>query len=84
MHGNTVKSISKPELKTRSFTSIMEEVRKSIEIHARYNKKLGGVHLELTGDVTEDGFSVTECIGGSMELLDEHLNTNYQTNCDPR
>ena len=84
MHGNTVKSISKPELKTRSFTSIMEEVRKSIEIHARYNKKLGDVHLELTGDVTEDGFSVTECIGGSMELLDEHLNTNYQTNCDPR
>lgn len=55
-----------------------------MKIHAEKGSILGGVHLELTGEVNEEGFSVTECVGGSMELADEDLSTNYQTFCDPR
>jgi 3-deoxy-7-phosphoheptulonate synthase len=29
-------------------------------------------------------FSFPECVGGSMELKDSDLSTNYQTYCDPR
>ena len=36
------------------------------------------MHFELTGD------SVTECVGGSMELAHDELSRNYQTHCDPR
>jgi len=36
------------------------------------------VHLELTGE------AVTECIGGSEGLVEEDLNLNYTTFCDPR
>jgi len=39
---------------------------------------LGGVHLELTGD------DVTECTGGSANLQEQHLSSNYETFCDPR
>jgi 3-deoxy-7-phosphoheptulonate synthase len=38
----------------------------------------GGVHVELTGE------DVTECLGGSDEVLDTHLNDRYLTACDPR
>ena len=38
----------------------------------------GGVHLEFTGE------DVTECLGGSEDLLEEHLNHRYETLCDPR
>ena len=38
----------------------------------------GGVHLEYTGD------NVTECLGGSEELAEEHLDARYETLCDPR
>lgn len=40
--------------------------------------------LEFTGEVDEDGFSVTECLGGSMELTEEELGLRYQSFCDPR
>lgn len=55
-----------------------------MEIHREKGTILGGVHLELTGEVNEEGFSVTECIGGSMELEDKDLSFNYRTHCDPR
>jgi 3-deoxy-7-phosphoheptulonate synthase len=69
-----------------------------MEIHREKGTILGGVHLELTGEVNEEGFSVvspslsdytianvqTECIGGSMELQDKDLSFNYRTHCDPR
>jgi 3-deoxy-7-phosphoheptulonate synthase len=69
-----------------------------MEIHREMGTILGGVHLELTGEVNEEGFSVvsthshavyeadnqTECIGGSMELEDKDLSFNYRTHCDPR
>ena len=38
----------------------------------------GGVHIELTGD------DVTECLGGSEEILEDDLELNYTTMCDPR
>jgi 3-deoxy-7-phosphoheptulonate synthase len=34
--------------------------------------------VELTGE------NVTECLGGSDEVLDEHLEERYETMCDPR
>lgn len=76
MHGNTKNSLS--GVKTRHFNDIIDELSRSFLIHKRMNSRLNGVHFELTGD------SVTECIGGSMELKDADLTTNYQTYCDPR
>jgi hypothetical protein len=38
----------------------------------------------MTSEVDAKGFSVTECIGGSMELADEDLGLRYQSFCDPR
>lgn len=55
-----------------------------MQIHREKGTILGGVHLELTGEVNEEGYSVTECIGGSMELEDKDLSFNYRTHCDPR
>jgi 3-deoxy-D-arabino-heptulosonate 7-phosphate (DAHP) synthase class II len=57
---------------------IVAELSASIRIHNRLGSRLGGVHLEMTGEVNEDGYSVTECLGGSMELQDEELSKNYQ------
>jgi 3-deoxy-7-phosphoheptulonate synthase len=76
MHGNT-KSAS-GNLKTRHFVDIIQELSQTFRVHKDNGSKLNGVHFELTGD------SVTECIGGSMELKDADLSTNYQTHCDPR
>lgn len=79
MHGNTVPSTLNPNVKTRKFSDIVKELTSSLRIHAEENNRLGGVHLELTGDE-----GVTECIGGSMELSDEDLSRRYLTYCDPR
>ena len=40
--------------------------------------RLGGVSLEFTGEFNEEGYSVTECLGGSMELSEEELGLRYQ------
>ncbi|RSH86952.1 hypothetical protein EHS25_003439 [Saitozyma podzolica] len=84
MHGNTKSSQTDPSLKTRHFVDVIHEITRSMEIHREKGTILGGVHLELTGEVNEDGYSVTECIGGSMELEDKDLSFNYRTHCDPR
>ena len=34
--------------------------------------------LEFTGELNEEGFSVTECLGGSMELSEDELCLRYQ------
>ena len=36
------------------------------------------MHLEFTGE------HVTECLGGSEAVLEDQLNVNYSTLCDPR
>ena len=60
MHGNTI--ISKGDLKTRDFNSILKELELSFKIHKQNNSYLAGVHFELTGE------NVTECTGGAMNL----------------
>ncbi|KAJ7733008.1 DAHP synthetase [Mycena metata] len=82
MHGNTHTSSS--GLKTRNFGTIISELTSCLKIHAACNSRLGGVSLEFTGELNEEGFSVTECVGGSMELSEEELGLRYQSFCDPR
>lgn len=65
-------------LKTRNFSSIISELTSCLRIHAANSSRLGGVSLEFTGEVDEEGFSVTECLGGSMELAEEELGLRYQ------
>jgi 3-deoxy-7-phosphoheptulonate synthase len=76
MHGNTYQNTYGQ--KTRNFDDILSEIRNFYQIHQAEGTVAGGVHLELTGE------HVTECTGGSRQLLDQHLQLNYQTNCDPR
>lgn len=76
MHGNTRSTPA--GVKTRQFSSILNEVASALKIHKKHGSFLGGVHLELTGD------AVTECVGGSEGLTDDDLSLNYTTYCDPR
>ncbi|ETW77676.1 hypothetical protein HETIRDRAFT_387717 [Heterobasidion irregulare TC 32-1] len=82
MHGNTQTSTT--GLKTRHFGNIISELTSCLRIHADCGSQLGGVSLEFTGEMNEEGFSVTECLGGSMELAEEELGLRYQSFCDPR
>ncbi|KAK3329539.1 DAHP synthetase [Apodospora peruviana] len=76
MHGNT-QSVS-GGIKTRRFSDIFNELQQTLRIHKDQRSYLGGVHLELTGD------AVTECLGGSENLDEDDLSTNYTSFCDPR
>ncbi|KAF9456889.1 DAHP synthetase [Collybia nuda] len=82
MHGNTQTSSS--GLKTRHFGTIINELIACLRIHTECGSRLGGVSLEFTGELNDEGFSVTECVGGSMELSEEELGLRYQSFCDPR
>jgi len=75
-HGNT--EITSDGIKTRNFDNMMSELVSTFDIHKISGSHLGGVHLELTGD------DVTECTGGSANLQEQHLSSNYETFCDPR
>ncbi|MFC8917275.1 class II 3-deoxy-7-phosphoheptulonate synthase [Streptomyces sp. NPDC047821] len=76
MHGNTITAPSGH--KTRSFDTILDEVRGFVEVHRELGTHPGGVHVELTGD------DVTECVGGGNAVLPENLHHRYETACDPR
>jgi len=76
MHGNTEKTDN--GYKTRRFANIVSEVEQSFDIHAACGSRLGGVHLELTGE------NVTECIGGARDLDEQDLSRAYKTTVDPR
>ncbi|KAL0566974.1 hypothetical protein V5O48_015022 [Marasmius crinis-equi] len=82
MHGNT--HTSSNGLKTRHFKNIITELTSTLAVHSRMNSCLGGVSLEFTGELNDEGYSVTECLGGSMELAEEELGLRYQSFCDPR
>ncbi|KAG9085819.1 hypothetical protein FRC07_013278 [Ceratobasidium sp. 392] len=84
MHGNTLTSSTGH--KTRHFSTIISEITSCIKIHASHSppSRMGGVSLEFTGELNEEGYSVTECLGGSMELKESELSLRYQTFCDPR
>jgi 3-deoxy-7-phosphoheptulonate synthase len=76
MHGNTVSAAS--GRKTRRFDDVLGELKIAFEVHRSVGSRLGGVHLELTGD------NVTECVGGAAGLSEDDLHTAYTTTCDPR
>jgi 3-deoxy-7-phosphoheptulonate synthase len=76
MHGNTFTAPS--GRKTRHFDAVLAEITGFFAAHAAEGTWPGGVHIELTGD------DVTECLGGSEEILDTHLSERYETMCDPR
>lgn len=76
MHGNTENSSN--GYKTRRFGNIRSEVEQSFDLHAAAGTRLGGVHLELTGE------DVTECTGGARDLTDLDLERAYRSTVDPR
>jgi 3-deoxy-7-phosphoheptulonate synthase len=76
MHGNTFVHAS--GYKTRRFDDVMGELRGFFAACETAGAWPGGVHVELTGE------NVTECLGGTEEVLDEHLEHRYETMCDPR
>jgi len=76
MHGNT--ESTEDGIKTRRFRKILREMDLAFEIHRDNNSRLGGVHLELTGE------NVTECTGGARDLSDEDLKRDYKSTVDPR
>lgn len=84
MHGNTISSPSDPSLKTRVFGDVMSELHEQLDIHAQCSSRLGGIHLELTGETDEFGESVTECTGGAMGLEDSQLRTRYRVSATAR
>ncbi len=76
MHGNT--ETTSGGLKTRRFDNILAEVEAAFRIHGAEGSRLGGVHIELTGD------DVTECTGGARGLTEGDLARAYRSNVDPR
>jgi 3-deoxy-7-phosphoheptulonate synthase len=76
MHGNTESTAN--GYKTRRFGNIRSELEQSFELHAAAGTRLGGVHLELTGE------DVTECLGGARELTEADLARAYRSTVDPR
>ena len=76
MHGNTESTSN--GYKTRRFANIRSEVEQAFDLHAAAGTRLGGVHLELTGE------DVTECTGGARDLTDADLERAYRSNVDPR
>jgi 3-deoxy-7-phosphoheptulonate synthase len=64
--------------KTRHFDAIMSELEGFFGVCRAERVWPGGVHVEYTGE------NVTECLGGSEELDVEHLDSRYETLCDPR
>jgi len=76
MHGNT--ESTEDGIKTRRFRKILREMELAFEIHRDNDSRLGGVHLELTGE------NVTECTGGARDLSDEDLKRDYKSTVDPR
>src|SRR6476469_5313393 len=76
MHANMFRTPS--GYKTRRFEDILAEIQGFFMACRGQETWPGGVHLEFTGD------NVTECLGGSEAVLEDQLNVNYSTLCDPR
>ncbi len=76
MHGNT--ETTPGGIKTRRFDNIVTELEQSFELHHQLGSRLGGVHVELTGE------DVTECVGGARGLAEVDLERAYKSRVDPR
>lgn len=76
MHGNTFKA--RGGQKTRRFDDVLTEVAQFFAVHQSLGTWPSGLHVELTGD------NVTECLGGGDQLVEDDLDINYTSICDPR
>jgi 3-deoxy-7-phosphoheptulonate synthase len=76
MHGNGETLAN--GVKTRRFANIRSELDYAFDIHSANGTRLGGVHLELTGE------DVTECMGGARDLTEIDLSRAYKSTVDPR
>jgi 3-deoxy-7-phosphoheptulonate synthase len=76
MHANTF--VTPSGHKTRRFDDVLREIEGFFAAHREVGSWPGGVHLEITAE------DVTECLGGSEEVLEEQLDHRYETLCDPR
>jgi 3-deoxy-7-phosphoheptulonate synthase len=76
MHGNTFSAAGGQ--KTRRLGDVLAEIAGFFAAHRQEGTVPGGVHVELTSD------DVTECLGGSWEILESGLGDRYETMCDPR
>lgn len=76
MHGNT--RTTSNGFKTRNFDEITSELEQAFEIHHANHSRLGGIHIELTGE------NVTECTGGARGLSEDDLARAYESEVDPR
>jgi 3-deoxy-7-phosphoheptulonate synthase len=76
MHGNTFTGPG--GRKTRHFDHVLTEIGEFFAVCRAEGAWPGGVHVELTGD------NVTECLGGTDEVLENQLELRYTTTCDPR
>ena len=76
MHANVFRTPS--GVKTRSFEAIMDEIAAFFSVCRNEDVWPGGIHIEFTGE------DVTECLGGSAEVLEEELTMRYESLCDPR
>jgi len=76
MHGNTETTAG--GYKTRRLENILKELELAFDVHEANGSRLGGVHLEMTGE------DVTECTGGARGLKDVDLARAYKTQVDPR
>jgi len=76
MHGNGIVANG---IKTRKAESVLAEILECMAVHKRCGTVLGGIHLEVTAQET-----VTECLGGCVNISEEDLTKNYETYCDPR
>ena len=76
MHGNTIKAAT--GFKTRTFDSVVKEVKNFFAVSQSEGSYAGGLHIEMTGQ------DVTECTGGAQKISEKDLSNRYRTHCDPR
>ncbi|KAL9593694.1 MAG: hypothetical protein Q9219_007427 [cf. Caloplaca sp. 3 TL-2023] len=77
-HGNTA-TAGKDKVKTRCATTMLDEAQQTYAVHRSLGSRLGGLHLEQTGE------GVAECVEHiSLGTGDLSLGVNYRTLCDPR
>ena len=76
MHGNTIKAAT--GFKTRTFDSVVKEVKNFFGVSQAEGSYAGGLHIEMTGQ------DVTECTGGAQKISERDLSNRYRTHCDPR